>query len=107
MVSSAMGLVWYLDSGAYFHMTGDKELFSSLDEKDIQLHIEMSDDKRYSTIRIGTVTFQRQLGKPFLLKYVMHVPSLKKNLVSITMLEDRGYDVVFSEGKEFLHHKAT
>ena len=37
----------------------------------------------------------------------MHVPGLKNNLVSVAMLEDRGYDVVFSEGKEFLHHKAT
>jgi hypothetical protein len=37
----------------------------------------------------------------------MHVPGLKNNLVSVAMLEDRGYDVVFSEGKAFLHHKAT
>ena len=35
----------------------------------------------------------------------MHVPGLKKNLVSVAMLEDRGYDVVFSEGKAFLRHK--
>ena len=45
------------------------------------MHIEMGDDERYSTIGIGTVTFQRQLGKNFLLKDVMHVPGLKKNLV--------------------------
>ena len=30
MVSSALGSMWYLDSGASFHMTGDKEVFSSL-----------------------------------------------------------------------------
>ena len=35
MVSSAMGSAWYLDSGASFHMTRDKELFSSLEEKDL------------------------------------------------------------------------
>jgi hypothetical protein len=51
---------------------------------------------------IGTITFQRESGKPFQLKYVMHVPGLKKNLVSVAMLEDRGYDVVFSDGKDFL-----
>jgi hypothetical protein len=27
----------------------------------------------------------------------MHVPGLKKNLVSVAMLEDRGYDVVFND----------
>ena len=58
-------------------------------------------------IGIGTITFERESGNPFLLKNVMHVPSLKKNLVLVTMLEDRGYDVVFSEGKAFLRHKTT
>ena len=33
MVSSMMGSVWYLDLGASFHMTSDKELFSELEEK--------------------------------------------------------------------------
>ena len=33
MVSSALGSVWYLDSGSSFHMTGDKELFSDLEKK--------------------------------------------------------------------------
>ena len=37
----------------------------------------------------------------------MHVPSLKKNLISVAMLEDKGYEVVFSEGKVFLRYKAT
>ena len=39
MVSNALGLVWYLDSGASFHMTGDKELFNYLEEKDLQIQI--------------------------------------------------------------------
>jgi hypothetical protein len=105
MASSALGSVWYLDSGASFHMTGDKEFFSDLEERDLKIHIEMGDDGRYSATGIGTITFQRDSGKPFQLKNVMHVPSLKKNLVSVAMLEDRGYDVVFSGGKSFLRHK--
>ena len=99
--------MWYLDSGASFHMTGDKELFSDLEEKDLQMHIEMGDNGRYSATGIGTITFEKELGKPFLLKNVMHVPGLKKNLVSVAMLEDRGYDVFFSDGKAFLRHKTT
>ena len=47
----------------------------------------------------------KESSNPFLLKNFMHVPGLKKNLVSIAMLEDKGYDVVFSEGKAFLRHK--
>ena len=30
-----------------------------------------------------------------------------KNLISVVMLEDKGYDVVFSEGKAFLRSKTT
>ena len=36
----------------------------------------------------------------------MHVPGLKNNFVSVSMLEDLRYDVVFIEGKVFLCHKA-
>ena len=66
------------------------------------MHIEMGDNGWYSATEIGTITFQRESGKPFQLKDVMHVPGLKKNLVSVTILEDRGYDVVFSNGKAFM-----
>ena len=46
LVSSVMGSVWFLDSGAYFHMTRDKDFFSDLDEKDLGVHIEMGDNGR-------------------------------------------------------------
>ena len=58
MTNTVMGSVWYLDLGASFHMTGCKEFFSSLEEKDLQMHIELGDDRQYSTIGIGNVTFK-------------------------------------------------
>eukprot|EP00253_Pinus_taeda_P035089 PITA_35089 len=100
MVSSMMGSVWYLDRGASFHMN------SNLEDKDIHMHIEMGDDGRYSATGIGTITFQMELGSPLTLRDFMCVPGLKKNLVSVSMLENRGYDVIFSKGKEFLCHIA-
>eukprot|EP00253_Pinus_taeda_P025736 PITA_25736 len=107
LVSSVMGSVWFLDSGASFHMTGDKDLLSDLEDKDLGVHIKMGDDGRYSATGIGTISFERESGKPFVLKEVMHVPRLKKNLISVAMLEDKGYDVVFSKGKAFLRSKTT
>ena len=59
MVLSAMGSVWYLDSGASFHKTRDKEISNRLEEKDLQMLIEMGDDRRYNAARIGTITFPR------------------------------------------------
>ena len=89
----------YLDSCSSFLMTGDKELFNDLEEKDIQMYIEMGNDGRYSVTSIGTITFERESGKPFLLKDVMRVLGLKKNLVSVAMLEDRGYDIFSAREK--------
>eukprot|EP00253_Pinus_taeda_P006151 PITA_06151 len=88
-------------------MIGDQDLFSDLDEKYLGVHIEMGDDGRYSVASIDTISFKMESGKPFVLKEVMHVTGLKKNLISVAMLEDKGYDVVFSEGKAFLHSKTT
>jgi len=102
-----MGSVWFLDSGVSFRMTGDRDLFSDLDEKDLRVHIEMGDDGRYSATGIGTISFERESGKPFILKEVMHVPRLKKNIISVAMLEDKGYDVVFNKGKAFLRSNTT
>ena len=42
-----VGCVWYLDSGASFHMSGDKNLFSTLEEKDLQMQIMMGNDGKY------------------------------------------------------------
>jgi len=102
-----MGSVWFLDSGASFHMIRDRDLFSDLEDKDLGVHIKMGDDGRYSATSIGTISFERESGKPFLLKEVMHVLGLKKNLISVATLEDKGYDVVFSKGKAFLCNKTT
>ena len=74
MVSSVMGSVWYLDSGASFNMIGNKELFSDLEEKRLQMHIEMGDDGKYSVTRLGTINFHRKHGAPLTLKNVSMCP---------------------------------
>eukprot|EP00253_Pinus_taeda_P007000 PITA_07000 len=106
MASSMVGCVWYLDSGASFHMTDDKSLFSTLEDKYLKMPIDMGDDGKFRVSGESTVVFQREHGAPLTLNNVKYVPGLKKNMVSITMLEDRGYDVVFSKGKAFLRHIA-
>lgn len=67
----------------------------------------MGNDEKYSVSGVGTIIFQREHGSHLTLTDVKYVPGLKRNLVSITMREDRSYDVVFSKGKVFLRHIIT
>lgn len=48
---------------------------------------------------MGTVRFEREFGSPLHFKDVLYVLGLKKNLVSVSTLEDRGYEVIFITGK--------
>ena len=52
-----MGNEWCLDSGAAFYMNRNKEFFSDLEEKDLQMHIKMGYDGYYSATNIGIITF--------------------------------------------------
>eukprot|EP00253_Pinus_taeda_P034531 PITA_34531 len=86
------------DPSAAFHMSGNREFLSQLEEKDLQVHIELGDNGEYATKGVGTVGFERDFGSTLHLKDVLYVPRLKKNLVSVAILEDKGYDVVFNKG---------
>jgi len=87
-------------------MTGNRVYFSQLKEKDMQFQIELGDDGKYTSRGVGTVSFDRESGSPLHLNDVLYVPGLKKNLVSVATLEDKGYDVIFNRGKAFLTHLA-
>jgi len=49
MTSFLANSIWYIDSGASSHMTGNKEYFNQLTKKDIEFHIELGDGGRYLT----------------------------------------------------------
>ncbi len=67
----------------------------------------MGNDEKHSASSVGMVTFEREHGARLTLTDVKYVLGLNRNLVSITMSEDRGYDVVFSKGNVFLRHIIT
>ena len=84
-------------------MTRNK-FFNNLDCKDLKLPIDLGDDGRYSIKGISTVTFKRGSGSHLHLNNLMYVSSLNKNIDYVAVLEDKGYDVVFSRGKAYLKH---
>jgi hypothetical protein len=102
MSSTVVSDMWFVDSGASCHMTGRKEWFTRLQEGGVNLVIELGDDRRYKAQGVGTVSFQRESGKPLCFSDVLYVPGLTKNLISVSTLEDKGYEVTFRKGKVFI-----
>eukprot|EP00253_Pinus_taeda_P006779 PITA_06779 len=86
-------------SGASRHFIGYKEALSHLIEKDTNLEIILGDNATYSVKGVGNVTLQLNQGNTIHLQEVLYVPDLKKNLVSISAIEDKGFKVAFIDGK--------
>ena len=91
--------VWLIDSGASRHLTGFKEALSDMVEKDVNLKIIFGDNATYPVKGTGTVTLHLSQGQFLRLQDVQYVPDLKKNLVSISAMEDKGFNVAFVDGK--------
>ena len=54
---------------------------------------------KYPVKGVGNVSLKLNQGNTIHLQDVLYVPDLKKNLVSISAMEDKGYKVTFSDGK--------
>eukprot|EP00253_Pinus_taeda_P014678 PITA_14678 len=96
---------WLIDSGASRKFTGYKEALSNLIEKDINLIIILADNATYPVKRVGNVTLQLNQGNTIHLQEVLYVPDLKKNLVSISAMENKGFKVAFIDGKVHVWNK--
>jgi prepilin-type processing-associated H-X9-DG protein len=69
--------------------------------------VVLGDDSLVKAIGSGTVSVQRESLPPMLLRDVMCVLGLKKNLVSVSTIEDRGYGVLFCDGHVLLYPKGS
>jgi hypothetical protein len=98
--------IWLIDKGASRHMTGYRDHLTNLVEKETNLHVVLGDNTKYNVKGVGTSTFQLDSNIPLQLSEVLYVPGMKRNLVSISALEDKGYKVPFLKEK-FLHGTRT
>jgi len=84
-----------MDSGASRHMTSAHELFTSLTKQDSGVHVELGNDAKYTVKGVGTILFQLELGSSLEVKDMLFVLGLKKNLLSVSIMEDKGFVVEF------------
>jgi hypothetical protein len=86
---------WFVDSGAPRHMTWTHELFTSWLKMDSGLHVELGTNAKCGVEGVGTVGFQLESGGSLEVAFVLYVPVLKMNLLSVSTMEDKGFAVLF------------
>jgi hypothetical protein len=62
--------IWYIDSGASYHMTGVCDYFIDLTEIG-DLEVVLGDDSVVKEVGSGTISFQRESLPPMLVRYVL------------------------------------
>ena len=58
----------------------------------------MGDDTVVRVVGRGTISFSRESMSPMILRDALFVHGMKKNLISVSMIEDRGLEVSFLDG---------
>jgi hypothetical protein len=88
---------WYIDSGASRHMTTVREHLTDLTQCGYA-EVVLGDDREVKVASCGIVSFRRESLPPMTLTEVLYVPGLKKNLVSVSTIEEKGYEILFHDG---------
>jgi hypothetical protein len=96
---------WLIGSGASKHMTGQKDILSSLIETDFPRKISLGDDYQCPIKGMGESTYKLDLRTPMRMKDFLYVPCLKKNLLSISTLDKKDFRVAFIDGEVLMWYK--
>lgn len=88
---------WVLDSGCIYHMCPHKEWFCSY--KNIEgAQVLLGNNKACKVAGVGSIRLKLDNGNERVLGDVRHVPDLKKNLISLGMLDMHGFSCKAERG---------
>ncbi|KAL3700258.1 hypothetical protein R1sor_018280 [Riccia sorocarpa] len=85
---------WYLDSGASAHVTGDSRYSDQMSKVESGSTVRSAGGQCHNVTARGALIFDTPEGK-IKVDDVLYVPSVKKNLLSIGSITDKGAVVVF------------
>ena len=89
--------VWYLDTGASNHMTGNRAAFSELDQS-ITGTVKFGDGSVVDIVGRGTILFAARHGRHRALTDAYFIPRLRSNIISLGQLDESGCQVMIEEG---------
>ena len=61
-----------------------------------EIYINLGDGTRVSTVAVGDISISLGRNKILLLKDSLYIPSIRRNLISVSRLVDNGYSIYFS-----------
>ena len=98
ILSVFQSLSWWVDTGANIHVCADISMFSSY--QGLQgVSVLMGNGLHASVRGVGTVHLKFTSRKIVQLRNVQHVPTIRKNLVSVSLLLRDGFKVVLECNK--------
>ncbi|XP_073362618.1 uncharacterized protein [Aegilops tauschii subsp. strangulata] len=103
-VPSPDGL-WYFDTGATSHMTGEKSMFAKLDEG-VHGTVKFGDGSHVAIRARGSIVFKCQSGEQRALTEVYYIPSLRSNIISVGQLDEGGCQIGIQNGLMTVHDPA-
>ena len=96
---------WIIDSGASKHMTRFKEYFVKISEHNSPHKVKLGDDYQYPIKGSGESSYKLDSRKSMKMKDVLFVRGLKKNIISISALYEKGTRVAFIDGQVLMWPK--
>jgi hypothetical protein len=96
---------WLIDSGAFKHMAGRINILSCISKKKFSQKVTLGDDYHYPIKGVVESNHKLNSGNSLKMKDVLYVPGLKKNLLSISALDKKGFKVSFIDGEVLMWAK--
>uniref|UniRef100_A0A2N9EK44 Integrase catalytic domain-containing protein n=1 Tax=Fagus sylvatica TaxID=28930 RepID=A0A2N9EK44_FAGSY len=93
---------WWVDTGATRHICSDKKMFSTYQSVGYGEQLFMGNSSTSKVEGKGKVVLKMSSGKELTLNDVLHVPDIRKNLVSSSLLSKNGFQLVFESDKFLL-----
>jgi hypothetical protein len=98
--------IWLIYSSASKHMTGQRDILSSLIENKFLQKITLGDDYHYPIKRVEESNYKLDSGTPMKMRDVLYVPGLTKNLLSIPALDKKIFRIAFIDGEVLMWPKS-
>jgi len=89
---------WFIDSGASFHCTSQRDIFDDYASGDFG-QVVVGNGHMCPIVGKGTVTVNISGGGRLVLRETRHIPELEKNLISTSKLDQEGLVITFGCGE--------